>query len=245
MTRDQLLASSFLELADTTDAGFDVLDFLHRLVDRARELSGATAAGLILVDPRGAPRLVASSTHDARLLELFAIAVEEGPCVEVALGGTTLVNIATAEASRRWPRFTELAEQLGFARTHVVPMRNRDTHLGALSLFETRARDLDADDVAVLRALVGVATIGLLHERSPRRRELVASALQSALTQRVVMEQAKGVVAELGGVSPAAAFDLMHRYSVLHRIPLGVVGQHVLDRTPHLDAIVQRPPPPS
>lgn len=141
--------------------------------------------------------------------------------------------------------FLELAEQLGYARTHVVPMRNRDTHLGALSLFETRSRDLDADDLAVLRALVGVATIGLLHERTPRRRELVATALQAALTQRVVMEQAKGVVAELAGIAPAAAFDLMHGYAQLHRIPLGTVGQHVLDRTPHLDVMLQAPYTPS
>lgn len=245
MTRDQLLASSFLELADTTDDGFDVLDFLHRLVERARELSGATAGGLILVDPRGEPRLVASSTHDARLLELFAIAVEEGPCVEVARSGDPLVNVSTAEARRRWPRFTDRAEQLGYTRTHVVPMGNRTTHLGALSLFETRARDIGDDDLAVLHALVGVATIGLLHERTPRRRELVATALQVALTQRVVLEQAKGVVAELAGISPASAFDLMHAYAQQHRIPLGTVGQHVLDRSSLLDAMLHptRPGP--
>ena len=243
MTRDQLLASSFLELADTTDDGFDVLDFLHRLVDRARQLSGAVAGGLILVDPRGEPRLVASSTHDAALLELFAIAVEEYPCVEVARTGDALVNVAIADARRRWPRFTDRAEQLGYTRTHVVPMRNRSTHLGALSLFETRPRDLDDDDLAVLRALVGVATIGLLHERTPRRRELVATALQAALTQRVVLEQAKGVVAELAGISPAGAFDLLHAYAVQEGIPLGTVGQYVLDRSAHLDAMLQAPRP--
>lgn len=86
--------------------------------------------------------------------------------------------------------FLELAEQLGYARTHVVPVRNWDTHLGAPRLFETRSRDLDDEDLPVLRSLVGVATIGLLHERTLRRRELVATALQAALTQRLVMEQA-------------------------------------------------------
>ncbi len=238
MTREQLLASAFLELADTLGDTFDVLDFLQRLVERSVHLSQTAAGGLILLDHRDEPQLVTSSTHDARVLELFSIAIAEGPCVEVARTGTPLVNIDHEVANERWPRFTAAARELGYEHAHVVPMRNRTHVLGALSLFDSSSEGIDADDLAIVQALAGVATIGLLHERAPRRRELLASALQEALAQRVVMEQAKGVVAELAGISPGEAFVLISSYSQARSVPLSVLGTHVLERSSHLEALL-------
>lgn len=230
MTREQLLARTFLELADTLGDDFDVLDFLQRLVDRTAEITGVTAAGLILLDHRDRLQLVASTTHGARELELFTLAIDEGPCLEVAAHGVSMVNLGAEESLERWPRFTQAAQLHGFRTTHVVPMRLRERVLGALSGFDVEESRLDIDTVAVMEAMAGVATIGLIQERTPRQRELMAQQLQRALRLRVEVEQAKGMVAELVDTDVGRAFDLLAGYSRRTGTPLGAVTSAVLER---------------
>ena len=77
------------------------------------------------------------------------------------------------------------------------------------------------------RALTSVATIGIINHRLLRRRELVAEQLQSALNSRVIIEQAKGVIAERSGVSMGAAFDLLRAEARATRRPLGYTARDV------------------
>jgi GAF domain-containing protein len=205
---EQLLTEAFVELTDTMVADFDVIDFLHVLTSRSVELLDVSAAGLLLADPRGALRVVAASSEAARLLELFQLQSDEGPCLDCFRSGQP-VAAADLSAGQRWPRFAAAAGQAGFCAVQALPMRLRDQVIGALNLFRAAAGPFDADVVRVGQALADVATIGLLNERSMRRRDTLNEQLQSALNSRVVIEQAKGKLAERLGIDVSQAFMLL------------------------------------
>src|SRR6201982_3118820 len=83
----QLLSEAFVELTDTMVADFDIIDFLHVLTTRSVELLDVSAAGLLLADPRGELRVVAASSEAARLLELFQLQNDQGPCLDCFRSG--------------------------------------------------------------------------------------------------------------------------------------------------------------
>jgi transcriptional regulator with GAF, ATPase, and Fis domain len=208
-----LLSDTFVDLADTMVADFDVLDFLHLLTDRTVRLLAAGAAGVVLADPRGELRVAAASSEQAELLELFQLQNDQGPCLECFRTGRPVTATDLAGPDRRWPRFAQAATQAGFATVEALPMRLRDQVIGALNLFRAEPGPLDPADLRIAQALADVATIGLLHERNVRRREAVAEQLQAALNSRVVIEQAKGKLAERLGLDMDRAFTMLRDYA--------------------------------
>jgi len=204
----QLLSEAFVELTDTMVADFDIIDFLHMLTGRSVELLEVSAAGLLLADPRGELRVVAASSEAARLLELFQLQSDQGPCLDCFRSGRP-VAAADLGADGRWPRFAAAAGQAGFSAVQALPMRLRDQVIGALNLFRAAPGTFDPASVRVGQALADVATIGLLHERSMRRRDILNEQLQTALNSRVVIEQAKGKLAERLGIDVDQAFTLL------------------------------------
>lgn len=204
----QLLSEAFVELTDTMVADFDVIDFLHVLTSRSVELLDVSAAGLLLADPRGELRVVAASSEAARLLELFQLQSDQGPCLDCFRSGRP-VAAASLDADHRWPRFADAAGQAGFAAVQALPMRLRDQVIGALNLFRATPGAFDPASVRVGQALADVATIGLLNERSMRRRDTLNEQLQTALNSRVIIEQAKGKLAERLGIDTNRAFSLL------------------------------------
>jgi transcriptional regulator with GAF, ATPase, and Fis domain len=230
---DERLARTFVELADTLVVGFDLMEFLHTLAERCVELLEVDAAGLLLADGRGALRLVAASTEQARVAELFQIQNDEGPCVDCFRSGQAVAisDIRAGDMVERWPRFAPAAYQMGFAAVHAIPMRLRDQVIGTLNLFRTAADGLDEAVARAARALVDVATIGILQERAVRQQELVAEQLQAALHSRVMIEQAKGVLAERHRLTPDQAFLMLRRYARNHNSPLTVLAGDVIHGT--------------
>jgi GAF domain-containing protein len=204
----QLLSETFVELTDTMVADFDIIDFLHVLTSRSVELLSVSAAGLLLADPRGELRVVAASSEAARLLELFQLQSDQGPCLDCFRSGRPVV-VPNLSADQRWPRFAAAAGQAGFSAVQALPMRLRDQVIGALNLFRATPGAFDADSVQVGQALADVATIGLLHERSMRRSDILNEQLQTALNSRVIIEQAKGKLAERLGIDVTQAFSLL------------------------------------
>jgi GAF domain-containing protein len=204
----QLLSETFVELTDTMVADFDIIDFLHVLTSRSVELLNVSAAGLLLADPRGELRVVAASSEAARLLELFQLQSDQGPCLDCFRSGRP-VAATDLSADRRWPEFADAARQAGFSAVQALPMRLRDQVVGALNLFRGTVGPFDADTVQVGQALADVATISLLHERSMRHRDTLNEQLQTALNSRVVIEQAKGKLAERLGIDVNEAFTLL------------------------------------
>src|SRR6185369_8719988 len=188
----ELLSDTFVELADTMVADFDVIDFLHLLTDRSVLLLAAGAAGVVLADPRGVLRLAAASSEQAGLLELFQLQNDQGPCLECFRTGLPVTAAGLAGPAPRWPRFAAAAAQAGFAAVEALPMRLRDQVIGALNLFRAVPGAVAPADIRVGRALADVATLSLLHERSMRHSDTVNEQLQTALNSRVIIEQAKG-----------------------------------------------------
>src|SRR6204780_5465824 len=131
----QLLSETFVELTDTMVADFDLIDFLHVLTQRSVELLNASAAGLLLADPRGELRVVAASSEAARLLELFQLQSDEGPCLDCFRSGQPVSAADLGAEGARWPEFAPAAQQAGFGAVQALPMRLRDQVIGALNLF--------------------------------------------------------------------------------------------------------------
>jgi len=208
-----LLSDTFVELADTMVADFDVIDFLHLLTDRSVALLAAAAAGVVLADPRGELRVAAASSEEAGLLELFQLQNDQGPCLECFRTGRPVTAAGLAGPAQRWPRFARAAVRAGFVTVEALPMRLRDQVIGALNLFRAEPGPFEAADLRIAQALADVATIGLLHERNVRRRETVAEQLQAALNSRVIIEQAKGKLAERLGIDMDRSFTMLRDYA--------------------------------
>ena len=209
VTRERQLAEAFVEAADTLVDDFDVIDFLHTLAERCVQLLDVDAAGLMLADQRGALHATAASSENARLLELFELQSDAGPCVDAFRTGLPVVNADLHANHERWPRFAEAAEAAGYVSVHALPLRLRSTVIGALNLFCIGLGPMTEDDARVGQALADVATIGILAQRSIYQAELLSTQLQSALTSRVIIEQAKGVLSERRKVTVDEAFVLL------------------------------------
>lgn len=230
MIRYERLAQVFVELADTLVTDFDAVDFLHTLTDSSVEVMDVQAAGLMLADQRGTLH-VAASTGEVDLLELFELEQQRGPCIECFSTGAPVVNIDPPHARERWPQFTDLAGHAGFASVHAFPLRLREEVIGAINLYCTHQRTLDPVELSVAQALADIATIGLLQERIIRDKTVLTEQLQSALNTRILIEQAKGVVAERTGLSMAQAFTAMRSHARNHQQSLPTVATAVIAGT--------------
>jgi transcriptional regulator with GAF, ATPase, and Fis domain len=204
--RENELTRAFVDLADTLVGDFDVADLLHILVKDCVTLLDADAAGLLLSDQRGGLQVLASSSEQARLLELFQLQADEGPCLECFRSGEPVTVSDLSDATDRWPKFTSAAASAGYAAVNAMPLRLRKEVIGALNLFGTEPGSLSEEDLGVAQALADVATIGILQERAIHNREIVVEQLQGALNSRIVIEQAKGLLAEAGRLDMDAAF---------------------------------------
>jgi GAF domain-containing protein len=210
----QRLAAIFVEVADTLVDEFDLIDFLHLLTDRAASLVDAAAAGIVLANSRGGLEFMAGSNENAKLLELFQLQNHEGPCLEAFRTAHPVINVDLGAAAGRWPKFAPRATALGFQAVHAFPLRLRQQAIGAMNIFgTTRGGDFEDTDVTVMQALADVASIALIQERTIRRGEVLTEQLQGALNSRIVIEQAKGAVAQARGISVDDAFEKIRSYA--------------------------------
>jgi GAF domain-containing protein len=232
MVRVTNVEQVFVELSDTLVTDFEVVDFLHTLAVRCVEILRVSEAGIILADPHGRLRVAASSSEAVRVLELFELQNDEGPCLDCYRTGDAIVNTDLVVAGDRWPRFTSESTAAGFRSVHALPMRLRDQVIGALNLFHSEAGSLGEEQLVLGQAFADVATIGLLQARAIRSREIIAEQLQATLNSRIVLEQAKGVVAALGNVAMDVAFEiLLSRASASGRSLDEVAREAIDDRT--------------
>jgi GAF domain-containing protein len=205
-TREEQLAETFVSLADTLVADYDVVELLHTLVERTASILGAADAGILLPADDGNLEVVASTSERSRLIGLLQLSSGEGPCVDAYETGHVVSVDDIAATSTRWPRFAAQAAGLGYRSMYAIPMRLRDRTIGSLNLFSDGPGPTAPQDAAAAQALADVATIGILHERALREADLARDQLQHALNSRVLIEQAKGVIAHTDGVDMEEAF---------------------------------------
>lgn len=228
-TREQRLNATFVDLADTLVRHFDVNDLLHRLASACVELLSGDEAGIVIVDSAERLRVVGSSSEQLRLLELFEVQNEEGPCLDAYRHGTQVTD-PDLTVPGTWPRFRDRAVRDGYRSVDAVPMRLRDTTIGALNILHYRTGGLTDEDRATAQALADVATIALMQERTVTESQELARHLRRALDGQVAVEQAKGMLAERGSLAVGEAFELMRTYARNHNHRLVDVAGAVLAR---------------
>ncbi|MEU7578123.1 ANTAR domain-containing protein [Streptomyces sp. NPDC041068] len=209
------------------------MEFLRDLTVRCvdvLEVSGAVV--LLSGDPSG---VVEASDERTRALELSALRQGEGPCLESCRSGVALpdVDLGGAEVAARWPRYTAQARAAGFAAVQALPLRHGaaggERVVGALGLFHVEGR-LGADRFAFAQTLADLAAAVILRQRSLERSDVQRGQLQAALTSRVVIEQAKGVLAERWQCSVDQAFMALREYARARRLRLAEVARQVVAR---------------
>lgn len=210
----------FVEVADTLVDDFDLIEFMHMVVDHTATISGAASVGIVLADHNDQLQFMAASTQNARHLEFAQLQSGEGPCLQCYRTREPVVINHMSQAADRWPDFAIRAEALGVKRVHAFPLRLRDRMLGALNIFGEDAPILGQDDIKVIQALADVAAIAVLQERAISAAETLTEQLQAALNSRVVIEQGKGMISRSRGVSVIDAFDLMRGYARAHNLRL-------------------------
>jgi hypothetical protein len=230
VAREELLSRTFVELADTLVESYDPIEFLDRLAERCVALLGIAAAGVVLADSHGQLRALASSNEQMHLIELIEVQRQDGPCLDCWRTGEVVREDDLSRARVRWPYFAPVALEAGFASAYAVPMRLRAERLGALNLLANETHGLVEADENSAQAMADVATIGILHERFLRQHEEVTEQLQVAFNSRVVLEQAKGVVAEAARIDMDAAFALLRGYARHHNRLLSEVARLVISR---------------
>ena len=229
MISTTMLSDLFVEVADTLVDDFDVVDFLHRLTEHAAAVSGAEAVGLLLADHRDRLRFLAATSESARLLELYQLQTAQGPCLDCFRTRRAVVNADLLHAGDRWPVFAPRAIEAGYQSVHAFPLRLRDEAIGALNLFGQASALFQPNEVRVVQALADVATIAILQERTVARAEALTEQLQGALNSRIVIEQAKGALAQLLGISVDEAFEILRTEARSSRRSLMLVAAQVLD----------------
>jgi GAF domain-containing protein len=245
LPRETSLARTLVELADTLVADFDVVDLLTLLADRCVDLLGAAAAGIMLAAPDGDLRVMASSSEAMRMLELFELQAQEGPCLDCYRTGLPVASDDLTTAIDRWPRFAPEAFASGFRSVQALPMRLRGTVIGALNLFLTEPRTMPEADLDIAQAFTDIATIAILQHRAAADALVVNEQLSQALNTRIVIEQAKGMVSEGEGLTMEESFFALRNHARSNNLRLAEVALGIIDRTvasSMLRAAGQHPP---
>ena len=246
--REELISRAFVTLADTLVDEYDVIELLNRLAGFAVQLLPADAAGIVLGDARRELRAVAASDEAAHVMELLQLQSDQGPCLDCFQSAAPVQVADLAQAADRWPTFAAAVSRRGnFRSVHALPLRLRGRAIGALNLFCAVPGPLPEPDLALGQALADVATIGILQERAIHRGDVLNEQLQLALNSRLIIEQAKGVLAQYGGLGPAAAFDSLRQYARSHNVKLAELARRVVAKDVDLTEILapgQAPHPP-
>jgi GAF domain-containing protein len=231
MTREADVVRSLVEMADTLVDDYDVVELLTGLTGRCVSLLGVSAAGVMLISPAGNLGLVASSSEAMRLLELFELQAEEGPCLDAFRTGEPVGHENLEAGSGRWPAFGAAARQAGFRSAFALPLRLRAVTLGALNLLSASRTPVREADLIVARAFADLAALSIIQHRASIEAQRLNDQLSAALTSRVVIEQAKGVISERAGTDLAGAFSRLRAYARNNNLRLTDVAQAAVDGT--------------
>jgi GAF domain-containing protein len=229
VSRESLLVATLVDLADNLVDHYDPIEVLTVLCDRCVKIVDVAAAGVMLAQPGGELQFVASSNESMRILELFQIQSNEGPCVDSYVDGTSMINHSLDPADGRWPHFTPRALDLGFRTIHCIAMRLRGRTIGALNLFHDGPQGLDAQDVAAAQGLADVATIAILQHRTSLDAKVLNDQLEFALNSRIIIEQAKGMVSQDALCDMEVAFARLRAHARNRNLRLTDVAARVVD----------------
>jgi GAF domain-containing protein len=240
-TREAQIVRTFLELADTLIPDFDIIDSLTALTARCVEILDTAAIGILLADADGDLHVIAASSEQARLLELFQLQNDEGPCLEAFASGDPVINTDLRSAFELWPRFTPYAIGAGYESVYAIPLRLRGNIIGALNLFRSDTGPLADGDIALAQAIADLASITILQAAATTKAQRRNIQLQHALDSRIIIEQAKGMLVEHGRIDMPAAFALIRGYARNTNTKLTLVATDIVNRKLDLNTFNAQP----
>ncbi|GAA3770395.1 ANTAR domain-containing response regulator [Streptomyces phyllanthi] len=248
--REIRLAAALVEAADTLSDGFDRGRYLRRLSDHCVALLEARTAGIMLIEGGEAVSYAVSSLHQEAALDLLEAQRHGGPCLDSHGSGKPVapVSVQVAHAAARWPDFTGAALRHGIGTTFAVPLRRGETPFGALNVFTPELPEHAHPSpqgeftVQLAQLIADAAAVGLANHRAHARHRTLAAQLQEALSSRVRIEQAKGMLAERWRTDVDEAFAALRRHARSHRLPLERVATAVVEDRPEAAALHDRPP---
>jgi len=214
MSRIQLdaYARTLVTVADTLIGRFDLVEFMHDFTERAADLTGSAAVGVMLAQAGDDLAYMGASNEEAKTLELFQLAAHEGPCLD-AFHTVAMVAEDHLDRSEQWPMWTSVALAQGMLAVHAFPLRVHDQAIGAVGLFARERAPLTEVDCELAQGLADVASIAIMQQRTVEDALVVKAQLQRALDSRIIIEQAKGIVAQAYDVDVNDAFKLIRAYS--------------------------------
>ena len=236
-TRETLISTAFVAVADTLTTDFDVVDLLHTLVEQCTVILDTDAGGLMLVNESGQLQLMTSTSEAAEFVEVMQLNADSGPCIECFVTGTAL-SVPDISDADQWPEFRRVALQNGFHSAHAIPLKLRGQVIGTMNLFATTTGALSRRDAAVAQALADVATIGILQERIARENTILADQLHRALDSRILVEQAKGMIAHSLTIKIDDAFTILRTYARANNLTIRAVAEGISNRTIGVQSLV-------
>ncbi|MGO9874247.1 MAG: GAF and ANTAR domain-containing protein [Acidimicrobiia bacterium] len=223
----KMLADTFLQLVDNTVDDFDPIRVLTMLCGRCVDLLDISAAAVALVDPDSALQVVVGSSDQA--VQLLQVQIDtDGACVDAFRSGHPVFHNDDNGSS---PRLGRDADTARLQCVHAFPMRARDRTIGTLNLFSTQPQALWDIDITVAQTFADAAAIALLNDRAISALHQLTMQLQGALTSRIVIEQAKGTIAERAGVSMDEAYERLRSHARSHHNRLTTVAEAVVAHT--------------
>jgi transcriptional regulator with GAF, ATPase, and Fis domain len=237
-------ATTFVEIVGALVGDFDVIELLTALTSRAVELLDAAAAGVLLADSDGRLRVIGASNEAIELLELFQIQNDEGPCLDCFQSGAVVLH-SNLNLSSPWPLFSNVCTEAGFASVCAVPMRLQNRTIGCLNLFLRGDGGLTDADVNLAQALADVATVVIMQDEASRNAAIREGQLSHALTSRIAIEQAKGMIAERFDVEMDEAFVLLRNYSQNNNVALTSLAQSLVAGTTNINDLTSHQASPS
>lgn len=231
------IAEAFASMASTWTEDFDVFELIARLVESCVDLGVADAAGVLMLDHDRELQMMGSSDESSRLVELYELAVHEGPCSEVLTTNAALFA-DIGEIRTRWPRCAVAVSAAGYVEVAAFPMRRRDRVIGSLNLFRSATPRMSEEEAGIAQALADVATAGLLLQRALLVSRGLSEQLQAAFDTRLVIEQAKGILAEYSHNDMDEAFRALRSYARASHLKLGAVAEWLVHRQLSPEAVM-------
>lgn len=218
MPNPETLLDSLERFAAALTSGYGIGDVLHNLTEEMAEVLHLTGAGVTLVQD-GQQRFVTAAVEAIATIEREQEKWQKGPCVDAVTSGAPVAvpDITAGDASNRWADYTVVAKTAGIQAVAGIPMIAEGKAIGAVNLYDSQPRNWSADDLRVATIFASIATGYIAHASSAQQRERTSEQLQQALDTRLIIEQAKGVLATQRETTVDDAFERLRKYAREHR----------------------------
>lgn len=225
-------AQALAEASSSLTKAHDVTDALIALLESCKAGLDVEVGGILVAAPSGTLELLAASSHRAAELEVHQLHVDEGPCVDAYRAGTAVQVHSSGPLVERWPAFGPTMLRAGLLAVHAAPLVWRGETFGAMGLFRQSDEAFTVEEDQMAQAFADIATMLVLHIDEVDA-SVLRDRLTAALSERVELERAKGVLAETHGVDMGEAYELLRRGAVERGTPLGAWASQVVADAQH------------